>query len=94
LIHLFKGLRDNARQEERLSNIPSAYNYRLRPPAKNITTEEEEVELFPTDYATFLENYGPLKKAKGKYLVPKAFPQLELEQINFYMCIKIFNIIF
>lgn len=91
---IIPGLRDNARQEERLSNIPSAYNYRLRPPDENITTEEEEVELFPTDYATFLENYGPLKKAKGKYLVPKAFPQLKLEQINFYMCIKIFNIIF
>jgi len=63
---IIPGLRDNARQEERLSNIPSAYNYRLRPPDENITTEEEEVELFPTDYATFLENYGPLKKAKAE----------------------------
>ena len=68
LFHLFKGLRDRATREERLRNIPSAYNYRLLPPAKNISTEEEAVKLFPDDYSKFLEDYEPLTKAQRKYL--------------------------
>ena len=59
------GLRTPSKREER--QIPTAYNYRLQPPLKNITTQREAEELYPAEYLAFLEAYEPLKKAKGKY---------------------------
>ena len=59
------GLRTPSEREER--QIPTAYNYRLQPPLKNITTQREAEELYPAEYLAFLEAYEPLKKAKGKY---------------------------
>ena len=57
------GLRTPSEREER--QIPTAYNYRLQPPLKNITTQREAEELYPAEYLAFLEAYEPLKKAKG-----------------------------
>ena len=73
VLHLFNyvpfllGLRTPSEREERLRQIPTAYNYRLQPPLKNITTQREAEELYPAEYLAFLEAYEPLKKAKGKY---------------------------
>ena len=60
-------LRTPSEREERLRQIPTAYNYRLQPPLKNITTQREAEELYPAEYLGFLQAYEPLKKAKGKY---------------------------
>ena len=49
------------------TRVAPAYNYRLQPPLKNITTQREAEELYPSEYLAFLEAYEPLKKAKGKY---------------------------
>ena len=38
------GLRTPLEREERLRHIPTAYNYRLQPPLKNITTQREAEE--------------------------------------------------
>ena len=45
-LFLFTGLRTPEEREEYLHNIPSAYNFRLQAPLKNITTQEETEEMF------------------------------------------------
>ena len=51
----------------RLRNIPTAYNYRLEPPQKNITTQQEAAALFPEESEKFLREYEPLKKLQGNF---------------------------
>ena len=48
-----------------LRNIPSAYNYRFKEPAKNIGTEEEARELFQDEYQQFLEQHPKMVAAAG-----------------------------
>ena len=45
--------------------MSTAYNYRLEPPQKNITTQQEAAALFPEEYEKFLREYEPLKKLQG-----------------------------
>ena len=45
--------------------MPTAYNYRLEPPQKNTTTQQEAAALFPEEYEKFLREYEPLKKLQG-----------------------------
>lgn len=66
VIHSFVGLRDQETREDRLREIPSAYNYRLEPPACNVTTEKDARELFGGDYNTFLANSKRVKEAEGE----------------------------
>ena len=47
--------------------MPTAYNYRLEPPQKNITTQQEAAALFPEEYEKFLREYKPLKKLQGNF---------------------------
>ena len=49
----------------RLRNMPTAYNYRLVLPQKNISTQSEAEALFPEEYEKFLREYEPLKKLQG-----------------------------
>ncbi|CAH3162817.1 unnamed protein product [Porites evermanni] len=63
---LIPGLRTEEEREDRLKNLPSAYNFRLQSPAKNITTETDAQDLFPEEYQAFLNAYGPLQKAKNE----------------------------
>ncbi len=59
---------DAAEREERLRAIPSAnYNYCLQALLKNITTQTEAEELFPAEYAKCMDEYEPIKKAKGLF---------------------------
>ena len=60
--------RDASSRQERLSSIPSAYNYQLEPPSKNLKSEADVMELFLEDYKTFLENYALLQNATGKFI--------------------------
>lgn len=72
------GLRTPSEREERLRQIPTAYNYRLQPPLKNITTQREAEELYPAEYLAFLETYEPLNKAKGTYKFSENIASFEL----------------
>ena len=45
--------------------MPTAYNYRLEPPQKNTTTQQEAAALFPEEYEKFLREYEPLTKLQG-----------------------------
>lgn len=67
--HHFQGLRTEEEREDRLNNLPSAYNFRLQSPAKNITTETDAKDLFPEEYQAFLNAYGPLQKAKSMFRI-------------------------
>ena len=66
-VPFLQGLRTSSEREERLRQILTAYNYRLEPPLKNITTQREAEELYKAEYLGFMEAYEPLKKAQGKY---------------------------
>ena len=61
----FTGLRTPKEREEYLRNIPSAYNFRLQAPLKNITTQEKAEEMYADEFRLFVDNYEPLKKARG-----------------------------
>ena len=67
--HHFQGLRTEEEREDRLNNLPSAYNFRLQSPAKNIATETDAKDLFPEEYQAFLNAYGPLQKAKSMFSI-------------------------
>ncbi|KAJ7392791.1 hypothetical protein OS493_010450 [Desmophyllum pertusum] len=60
---LNEGLRSSEEREERLRRIPSAYNYRLLPPNKNIGYEKEATNLFNDEYQAYLSKDKNLKKA-------------------------------
>ena len=62
---LIAGLRTEEDRVRRLRNMPTAYNYRLLPPQKNITTQTEAAALFPEEYEKFLREYEALKKLQG-----------------------------
>ena len=47
-------------------NMPTAYNFRLEPPQKNISTETEAEALFPEEYEKSLGEFEPLKKTAKK----------------------------
>ena len=64
-LFLFSGLCTPEEREEYLRNIPSAYNFRLQAPLKNITTQEEAEEMYADEFRLFVDNYEPLKKARG-----------------------------
>ncbi|KAL9967209.1 hypothetical protein ACROYT_G025387 [Oculina patagonica] len=65
---------DAAEREERLRAIPSAnYNYCLQALLKNITTQTEAEELFPAEYAKCMDEYEPIKKAKGNNTTHRRF---------------------
>ncbi|CAH3180440.1 unnamed protein product [Porites lobata] len=50
----------------RLRNMPTAYNYCLVLPQKNITTQTEAEALLPEEYEKFLREYEPLKKLQAE----------------------------
>ncbi|CAH3034092.1 unnamed protein product [Porites lobata] len=62
---IMRGVRQAEKREEYLRNIPSAYNFRLQAPLKNITTQEEAEEMYADEFRLFVDNYEPLKKARG-----------------------------
>ena len=67
----FTGLRDSETREERLRNIPSAYNYRLIPPVVNISTEEEAMDQFQAEFELFTSQHAKVQAASGINLKQK-----------------------
>ena len=61
-----KGLRTPEERQERLRGIPTAYNYRLESPLRNLRTQVDARQLYPNELEAFLNNHQPLKKARGK----------------------------
>ena len=61
-----KGLRTPEERQERLRGIPTAYNYRLESPLRNLRTHADARQLYPKELEAFVSNYQPLKKAQGK----------------------------
>lgn len=60
------GLRDEEARQERLRSILAAYNFRLQPPARNITTEQGAKELFEEEFTKFLADHKRVKDSAGK----------------------------
>ena len=77
-VHFLPGLRTPSERKKRPRQIPTAYNYRLQHPLKNIATQGEALELYPAEYPAFLEEYEPLKNAKGKYTFSENIASFEL----------------
>ena len=61
-----KGLRTPEERQDRLRGILTAYNYRLEAPLRNLRTQGDAQELYPTELEAFLNNHQALKKARGK----------------------------
>ena len=61
-----KGLCTPEERQERLRGIPTAYNYRLESPLRNLGTQADAQELYANELEAFLNNHQPLKKARGK----------------------------
>ena len=59
-----KGLRTLEERQERQRGIPTAYNYRLESPLRNLRTKADAQQLYPDELEAFLNNYEPLKKAR------------------------------
>ena len=61
----FKGLRTPERVQF-LRNIPTAFSFRLEAPLRNLKTQADAEEEYPEEFQAFLNNYEPLRKARGE----------------------------
>ena len=62
----FKGLRTPEERVQFLQNIPTAFNVRLEAPLRNLKTQADAEEEYPEEFQAFLDNYEPLRKARGE----------------------------
>ena len=62
----FKGLRTPEERVQFLQNIPTAFNFRLEAPLRNLKTQADAEEEYPEEFQAFLDNYEPLRKARGE----------------------------
>ena len=54
------------RRQQRLRSIPTAYNYRLEAPVRNLKSQADASESYPEELKAFVDNQEPLKTARGK----------------------------
>ena len=62
----FKGLQTPEERVQFLRNIPTAFNVRLEAPLRNLKTQANAEEEYPEEFQAFLDNYEPLRKARGE----------------------------
>ena len=62
----FKGLRTPEERVQLLRNIKTAFNFRLEAPLRNLKTQADAEEEYPEEFQAFLDNYEPLRKARGE----------------------------
>ena len=62
----FKGLRTPEERVQFLQSIPTAFNFRLEAPLRNLKTQADAEEEYPEEFQTFLDTYEPLRKARGE----------------------------
>ena len=60
----FKGLRTPEERVQFLRNIPTAFNFRLEAPLRNLKTQADAEEEYPEEFRAFLDNYKPLRRHK------------------------------
>ena len=49
-----------------LQNIPTAFNVRLEALLRNLKTQADAEEEYLEEFQAFLDNYEPLRKARGE----------------------------
>ena len=62
----FKGLRTPEERVQFFRTIQTAFNFRLEAPLRNLKTQADAEERYPEEFRAFLENYEPLRKARGE----------------------------
>ena len=62
-------LKDYEPPEERvqfLRNIPTAFNFLLEAPLRNLKTQADAEKEYPEEFQAFFDNYEPLRKERGE----------------------------
>ena len=62
----FKGLRTPEERVQFLRNVPTEFNVRLEAPLRNLNTQADAGKEYPEEFQAFLDNYEPLRKARGE----------------------------
>ena len=62
----FKGLRTPEERVQFLRNVPTEFNVRLEAPLRNLKTQADAGKEYPEEFQAFLDNYEPLRKARGE----------------------------
>ncbi|CAH3187006.1 unnamed protein product, partial [Porites evermanni] len=58
-------LRTPEERQQRLRGIPTAYNYRLEAPVRDLKSQADASESYPEELKAFVDNYEPIEKGTG-----------------------------
>ena len=62
----FKGLRTPEERVQFLRNVPTEFTVRLEALLRNLKTQADAEKEYPEEFQAFLDNYKPLRKARGE----------------------------
>ncbi|CAH3024499.1 unnamed protein product, partial [Porites evermanni] len=61
---LTPGLRTPEERVQFLRNIPTAFNFMLEAPLRNLKTQADAEKEYPEEFQAFFDNYEPLRKER------------------------------